>query len=120
MYARAVWNDKRGNVQDLTCPEFLRLSEGARYIDHKIAWKENQKFFFVFDLDTGNEHYGTTTETITLCSVRHNDFRKKMKSKSARSKPIRNRFLVNRVPKVLFVERTGRAQDVQRNYFYRY
>lgn len=120
MYYLTVFNEIKGDFQDITCPEFLRISEGPRLKVIKKPWLKNQKFYYTLDLDTGKEFYKTTSETRTLCGMAYDGFRKKMKSKALRSKAIRARFLVNRIPKIVFIAKTGRKYDEQREYFYKY
>ena len=120
MFYRTIWNKKLERAQDLTVPEFLRLSEGPRYTIIKMPWPKNQKFYHVFDLDTGKDFYKPTTEARILCGMTRNGFRLKMKSKVMRRRAIKARYLVCRVPKLIFLTKTGRATDEQRDYFYKY
>ena len=120
MYYLTVWNESKGDLQDITCPEFLRLSEGPRLKIKKIPWPKNQKFYYTLDLDTGKEYYKTTSETRTLCGMAYDGFRKKMKAKKLRNKAIKARYLVHRIPKIVFIAKTGRDYDEQTEYFYRY
>jgi len=102
------------------CPEFLRLSEGPKMKVIKKPWLKNQKFYYTFDLDTGKEYYRTTSETRALCGMAYDGFRKKMKSRKLRNKAIKTRYLVNRVPKIVFIAKTGRHYDEQREYLYKF
>ena len=120
MFYITVWNETLERTQDVTCPEFLRLSEGPRFTKIKMPWVKNQKFYHIFDLDTGKDYYKPTTEARMLCGMTRNGFRIKMKSKTMRRKAIRTRFLVDRIPRLVFITKTGRLTDEQRDYFYKY
>ena len=120
MFYRTVWNDELDRTQDITCPEFLRISDGPRWTAKKMPWAKNQKFYKILDLDTGDEHFMTSTETRVHCGIARDSFRVKMKNKKKRLRPIRTRYLVHRIPKLIFVRNTGRQTDEQKKYFYRY
>lgn len=119
-YLRTIWNEAKGDFQDIGCPEFLRISEGPRLKVIKKPWPKNQKFYYTLDLDTGKEYWKITSETRILCGMAYDGFRKKMKAKNLKNKAIKARFLVHRIPKIVFIAKTGRLHDEQRDYFYKY
>ncbi len=119
-YYRTVWNDSLGRTQDLTCPEFLRLSEGPKMLVRKQEWPANIKFYYTLDLDTGKEYYLPASETRTLCGISYDGFRRKMNSKKKRNKTIKFRYLVHRVPKIVFIAKTNRRYLETKEYFYKY
>ena len=120
MYYRTIWNYELETTQDIRCPEYIRISDGPRWVTKKMPWAKNQKFYNILDLDTGNEHFMTSTETRVHCGIARDSFLVKMNNKKKRAKPIRNLYLVHRIPKLIFVRNTGRQTDEQRKYFYRY
>ena len=98
MYYLTVWNELKGTTQDITCPEFVRLSEGPRWAVKKVPWLKNQKFYRVLDLDTGLTSYMTTLEARVHCGMARNGFRLRMKNKKKRGKPIADRYIMHELP----------------------
>lgn len=120
MYYRTVWNDKLKRTQDLTTPEFLRISDSPRWKIIKIPWNKNQKFYHILDLDTGKEYYRPTVETSIIVKLTRDALGRKMASKKTKNKAVWTRYLIRRIPKILFIAKTKRKTDERREYLYKY
>jgi len=99
------------------CPEGLRITDGPRYTLRQRAWGPGQKFYKVQDLDTNQIFYLTAYESAFKVGVKLSTFKWNLKNNKTQ---FNNRWEVQRIPRFVFIEKTGRTHKVIRDYFYRY
>lgn len=99
-------------------PEGVRLSEGPRYCVKQVPWSRQQAFYQVHDLETNDLRYLTAWETRQFVKVSLNAFKKRFVKR--RPGVFHRRYKVSRIPKYLFIKRTGRTHSEVREYFYKF
>lgn len=112
------------NGYELTLPEGLRISDGPRMSVREVPWPPGVHFYKVTDLETGRYSYCTSVETALKVGRSLRAFRRAYNRKRKENGVARvifgARYHITRVPKMVFIQKTGRKYDEVREYFYRY
>ena len=95
-------------------PEFLLLSDKPRWIIYKLPWKAKQKFYEIRDLKTNKLYYRTSLEARIFVGASRNSFYRFMVKRT--DGLFKDRYVVKRIPKFLFIKKTGRTMQEFRKY----
>ena len=108
-YVWTVWNEKVQDIQDISGPDHLRVSDGPHWITVKKPWDKKQKFYEIYDIETGRTSYRPSQEAYIFMNVSQQKFYRYLQKR--RNIFLKDRYIVKRIPKFLFIKKTGREKQ---------
>lgn len=105
-----------GERRELCLSPPRKITEGPTYTYRKVPWLPLQNFYRVSDIDNDIAYYCTSVEARMKCGVRIARFNTAVEKRNL----ISDRWLIEKIPKFLFIKRTGRETDIRREYYWKW
>jgi len=107
---------------EIKLPEGMRITDGPRMSVRQVDWPKGVHFYKVTDNLTDECSYLTSVETALKCGISLGEFRRwyNRLRKNRSGEFLFEQYLIERIPKYLFVRITKRYYDEVTEYFYRY
>jgi len=109
---------------EFSCPEGMRITDGPRMAVWPAPWPPGVHFYEVIDLESDKVFLCTSLEAAIKCGKTPESFRwayrRRRKKYGAGNVIINRQWQIKRIPKWLFIKRTGRETNEIREYFWKW